>query len=286
MVSASRLRDRQAEAAELTGPSHGQAAREHDIAIEDVMFNVKTRDGGTMQIIDGVSLRVNPGEFVAIVGPSGCGKSTLLNFIAGLLQPTSGAIRRRQATAGEESLGYIFQSDALLPWRTVEDNVALGLELRGVRQAERRRRANEMLQKLGLDQFARHLPSELSGGMRQRVSLARTWVMNPAILLLDEPFGALDAQTRLIVQDMFCEYWERERKTVLMVTHDIDEAIQLADRVIVLSMRPAHIIAEHVIPFDRPRRRDALRADPRYNGLWEEIWAQLRSDAARALEEV
>lgn len=255
-----------------------------DIAVREVGFTVRTREDTDMRILDGISLDVQAGEFVAVVGPSGCGKSTLLNFIAGLLPLTEGAIELAPRAGEQEPLGYIFQTDALLPWRKVVDNVALGLELRGMNRSSRRARAGALLAQLGLENFADHLPSELSGGMRQRVSLARTWILDPAILLMDEPFGALDAQTRLVVQDMFAAYWEDKKTTVVLVTHDIDEAILLADRIVVLSARPATIKAIHEVVIPRPRSRERLRESEHYMTLWETIWGELRSDAVKALE--
>ena len=256
------------------------------VDLNAVSFHVATKGGDELSIVDGMSLRVHTGEFLAIVGPSGCGKSTILNLIAGLLPVTSGSITFGARSSADMRLGYMFQTDALLPWRSVLDNVSLGLELQGMPKRERHAQAKSMLCQLGLSAFAQHLTSELSGGMRQRVALARMWVLNPALLLMDEPFGALDAQTRLIVQDLFLSYWEREKSTVLLVTHDIEEAILLADRVVVFSGRPASIKSEHQVSLPRPRNRREMHHLSEFSDLWDRIWNELRSDAQRALETV
>jgi NitT/TauT family transport system ATP-binding protein len=222
-------------------------------------------------------LRVREGEFLAMVGPSGCGKTTLLNALAGLVVPTRGRV-----TIGDEpvagvraDVGYMFARDGLMPWRSALDNVAFGLELRGVPARERHERARKYLALLGLDGFAEHRRAELSQGMRQRVALARTLATEPAVMLMDEPFAALDAQTKVIVQDEFLKIWERSRRTVVFVTHDIVEAVTLADRVVVFSERPGRIIGEFPIGIPRPRSASGSH-DAEFERLRTEIWACLR----------
>jgi ABC-type nitrate/sulfonate/bicarbonate transport system ATPase subunit len=211
--------------------------------------------GAQVTAVVAATLTIATGEFVSIVGPSGCGKSTILNIVAGLDEPTAGEVlfdghavadRRRQC-------GYMFQKDLLFAWRSIEANVALGLEVEGVRKAEARERARALLSRFGLGQFARHYPSQLSGGMRQRVALMRTLLCNRPILLLDEPFAALDALTRSIMQEWLLSIWSQERRTILFITHDIDEAIFLSDRVLLMTARPGRIRNEIRVQLDRPR---------------------------------
>lgn len=222
-------------------------------------------------------LHVREGEFLAMVGPSGCGKTTLLNALAGLVIPTRGrmTIGGRPVDGIRSDVGYMFARDGLMPWRSALDNVAFGLELRGIPAAERRERARRYLALVGLDGFADHRRGELSQGMRQRVALARTLATEPSVILMDEPFAALDAQTKVIVQDEFLKIWERDRRTVVFVTHDIVEAVTLADRAVVFSGRPGRIIGD--FPIDIPRPRSATGAhDAAFERLRTEIWACLR----------
>ncbi|MPZ69161.1 MAG: ATP-binding cassette domain-containing protein [Actinobacteria bacterium] len=221
------------------------------------------------------SLSARDGEVVSLVGPSGCGKSTLLNMIAGLVVPDTGHI----ACGGDvvrgpnTRVGYLTQDDALLPWRTVRSNVALPLEIRGLPRSERRARAMDILGQVGLGGFERHYPAQLSGGMRKRVSLARTLVSDVRTLLLDEPFGALDAQTRVLSQRLLTSLVERMQLTVVLVTHDLDEAITLSDRVVVLSRRPARILDVVSIPLARPR--DVTEKSSEHMHLYRQIWTTL-----------
>ncbi len=222
---------------------------------------------------------VGRGEFVSLVGPSGCGKSTFLNVVLGLLRPDAGEVRvdgrRVQGPAADRAM--VFQEFGLLPWRTVEANIALGLELRGVPPSQRHRHAAELIQLVGLSGFERHYPHELSGGMKQRVGLARALATDPEILLMDEPFAALDAQTRDLMQAELLTIWERTRKTVLFVTHSIEEAAYLSDRVVVLSARPGRQKAE--IPVKLPRPRDyEMRLTPEFNELKSAIWNALKDE--------
>ncbi|QRM33150.1 ABC transporter ATP-binding protein [Microvirga sp. VF16] len=210
---------------------------------------------GSVLALDTVSLDVAEGEFVVFLGPSGCGKSTLLRIIGGLTSSSSGYVRigGRNIAGPDPAVGMVFQSYTSFPWLTVEDNVAFGLELSGSSKAGRQRRATEILGRVGLTKFARVYPSQLSGGMQQRVAIARTLALNPKVLLMDEPFGALDALTRVEMQSFLVDLWMQERKTVVFVTHDIDEAILLGDRIVVLSPHPGRISEIVDVPIPRPR---------------------------------
>jgi NitT/TauT family transport system ATP-binding protein len=222
------------------------------------------------------SLTVAQGEFVSIVGPSGCGKTTVLRIVAGLEEPSSGELRIESAVSdGRPVNSMVFQEHGLFPWLTVIDNVAYGLEMRGVPKRERLRRVEPFLAMIGLTGFRDHYPGQLSGGMKQRVSLARAFVNDPEILLMDEPFAALDAQNRIIMQDELLRIWEGTRKTVIFVTHSIDEAIALSDRIVVMSAEPGRITETIAVPFERPRSVPELRADARFGELTLRIWRSL-----------
>jgi len=228
--------------------------------------------------LDGVDLHVDPGEFVAIVGASGCGKSTLLRVVAGLEEPTSGAvdIDGDPIIGPGPDRGMVFQSYTLFPWRTVAENVAFGLECTSMGRKQRAARVDELLGVVGLTAFAKHLPTELSGGMRQRVAIARALGPTPDILLLDEPFGALDAQTRRAMQDFLHTVWRRTGTTILFVTHDIDEALYLAQRVYVFSSHPGRVQATIEVPFGSSRG-PGVKRDPRFLDLRDEIEDMLES---------
>ncbi len=229
------------------------------------------------------NLTVGDGEFVCIVGPSGCGKSTMLRMVAGLERPSAGTIDVTAADAKRPLNAMVFQEQGLFPWMTVIDNVAYGLEMRGVGKRERHERAAPFIEMIGLSRFRDHYPSQLSGGMRQRVSLARAFVADPEILLMDEPFAALDAQNKLIMQDELLRIWEGTQKTVLFITHAIDEAISLGDRIVVMTAHPGRI--KQIVPVDqfpRPRRPVELRADPRFGALQLEIWRMLEDEVRTA----
>ncbi len=206
------------------------------------------------------TLTIDEGSFVAIVGPSGCGKSTLFNVIAGLLTPDGGDVllRDRPVTGSTGHVGYMLQKDLLVPWRTVEDNITMAKRLTGRVTAEDRAEARRMARAYGLGEFLRHYPSALSGGMRQRVAFMRTLMTHQSLLLLDEPFGALDAQTRLEMQQWLLQVWRDAQRTVLFITHDVDESIFLADRVVVMSPRPGRVVADFTSPLARPRTLDML----------------------------
>lgn len=238
------------------------------------------RRGREVVALDDFSLSIGSGEFVAFVGPSGCGKSTLLNMIAGILEPTGGAIEHdgKGVQGPNRSVGYMTQADSLLPWRTAEDNVMLPLRLRGVSQSEARERVAALLATVNLSGFHKHFPNELSGGMRKRVALAQVLAYDPGTLLMDEPFGALDAQLKLVMQNELLAIWERTRKTVVFVTHDLAEAIALADRVIVFTGRPGRIKLEERIDLDRPRDVFRDRFSTRFQAIYERIWQALEPE--------
>jgi NitT/TauT family transport system ATP-binding protein len=250
------------------------------IHLASIAHYYETQQGNAVQALLRTSLIVEPGEFVAIVGPSGCGKTTLLNLVGGLLQPTEGEvlIDSRPPKAGAPNLGYLFARDCLLGWRTAAQNVALPLEIRGVARTERETRVAAMLAIVGLKDFGHAHPSELSQGMRQRVALARMLVTEPSTLLMDEPFSALDAQTRLLMHLHFLSIWERHKSTVLLITHDLGEAITLADRVIVFSRSPGRIKGEYRIDIPRPRRVADLQANAHYHDLFRRVWQILEEE--------
>lgn len=230
--------------------------------------------------LDSVSIDIVPGEFLSIVGPSGCGKTTLLNMMAGLVQPTSGTVTVQGAPPlrPRRDVGYMFARDGLLPWRTAIRNVEYGLEIRGVHREERRERAKHYLEILGLGRFEQAYPGQLSHGMRQRVALARTLACAPKILLLDEPFAALDAQTKLRMQELFLSVWENLKLTAVLITHDLNEAVTMADRVVVMTARPGRIKEEIQVDLDRPRDLENLPFSDRYRHLAGIAWRALREE--------
>ena len=233
------------------------------------------------------SLTIGAGEFVAIVGPTGCGKSTLLNVIAGLLAPAAGSAQvLGQAVTGiTRSAGYLFQADALMPWKTAQDNIAVALEVGGTDKAGAAGLAQDWLARVGLAGFGLRFPHQLSGGQKKRVALAQVLIRNPAILLMDEPFGPLDAQTRALMGDLLLKLWSQDRKAVLFVTHDLDEAIALSDRVVVMSAGPAaHIISDHRIDLPRPRDGVDIRLDPAFHALQKAIWGDLKAEVMKAYD--
>ena len=230
------------------------------------------------------SLRIKAGEFVSVVGPTGCGKSTLLNIAAGLLSPSSGEVRVfGQPLKGINTrAGYMFQSDALMPWRSALHNVMLGLEYRGVPDEKARDQAQDWLQRVGLGGFGDHYPHQLSGGMRKRTALAQVLALDPDIILMDEPFSALDIQTRQLMEDEVLELWAAKKKAVLFITHDLDEAIAMSDRVVVLSAGPAtHPLGEFDIDLQRPRHVAEVRTQPRFIELHTDIWRVLRDEVLK-----
>lgn len=240
---------------------------------------------GAYTAVDGADLIVGDGEFVSVIGPTGCGKSTLLNVVAGLLPPVEGdaEIFGKPLVGLNKSAGYMFQSDSLFPWMTALDNAQIGLEFRGVAPAERREWAAVWLKRVGLSGHEHKYPHQLSGGMRKRVSLAQMLVTDPQILLMDEPFSALDVQTRLLMENELLEIWSTDRKSVVFVTHDLEEAISLSDRVVILSAGPAtKPIGEFVIDLPRPRDMAEIKHMPRFVELHREIWAAMKEEVLKA----
>ncbi|MBX9963288.1 MAG: ABC transporter ATP-binding protein [Burkholderiales bacterium] len=255
------------------------------LRLERVTCAFAGRDGTRYEAVRDASLAVGEHEFVSVVGPTGCGKTTLLNAAAGLLAPTQGRVLvRGEALEGiNRSAGYLFQADALMPWKTALDNVAIGLVLRSVPVTQAREQAREWLARVGLRAFADRYPHELSGGMRKRVALAQTLILDPKLLLMDEPFSALDVQTRSLMENELLALWQRDRKSVLFVTHDLEEAIALSDRVIVLSAGPgSRPVAEFAIELERPRDVAEVRLAPEFLDVHRRIWACLREEVTRA----
>ena len=273
------------------GDKNPDASAAPAISFEDVRctFSAKGDPAQTYTAVDHTSLQVAPGEFVSVVGPTGCGKSTLLNVAAGLLQPSSGQVRVfGQSLGGEVNrrAGYMFQSDALMPWRSALQNVIAGLQYRGVEEALAILLGEEWLQRVGLQGFGDRYPHQLSGGMRKRVALAQTLILDPDIILMDEPFSALDIQTRQLMENEVLELWGAEKKAVLFITHDLDEAIAMSDRVIVLSAGPAtHPIGEFVIDLPRPRDVAEIRVNPRFIELHQQIWSVLRDEVLKGYQQ-
>ena len=254
------------------------------VALDDATVAFRLADDRIYTAVERASLAVAHGEFVALVGPTGCGKSTLLNVAAGLLKPTSGAIRIFDAPLKDlnRDAGYLFQADALFPWKTAIDNVAIGLEIDGTARPEALARGQQWLEMVGLGAFAGRYPHMLSGGQRKRIALAQVLIRDPKILLMDEPFGPLDAQTRQIMGNLLLELWSAERKAVLFVTHDLEEAIALADRVAIMSAGPgARVIGDWRVPLPRPRDIMEIRLEKEFHALHREIWSVLREQVLK-----
>ena len=256
------------------------------LALEGVSVTFLSPDGSRYTAILDTTLRVAPGEFVSVVGPTGCGKSTLLNVAVGLLQPSAGITRVfGQPLEGglNRKAGYLFQTDALMPWRTALQNVAAGLEFRETRSEDALKQAESWLQRVGLRGFGARYPHQLSGGMRKRVALAQTLILDPEIILMDEPFSALDIQTRQLMENELLELWSANRKSVVFITHDLEEAISLSDRVVVLSAGPeSHPIGEFQIDLPRPRDVAEIRLTPRFIELHTLIWRAMKSEVLKS----
>ncbi|MDO8876186.1 MAG: ABC transporter ATP-binding protein [Pseudolabrys sp.] len=265
-------------------------ARTNDAAIAlngvDVAFRLA--DGGVYRAVASATLNVADGEFVAIVGPTGCGKSTLLNIAAGLLAPAAGSVDIFGQALGtlNRQAGYLFQADALFPWKTALENVAIGLETAGTPQDEARARAREWLTRVGLGSFGDRYPHMLSGGQRKRIGLAQVLIRDPKILLMDEPFGPLDAQTRQIMGNLLLDLWSADRKAVLFVTHDLEEAIALSDRVVIMSAGPAaRIIGDWKVDIARPRDISEVKLIPAFHELHREIWQMLKDEVIKGYQQ-
>ncbi|MBD2843723.1 ABC transporter ATP-binding protein [Paenibacillus sp. IB182496] len=248
--------------------------------IRDLRVEYYTKGQNTVALED-VNLKIADGEFVSVVGPSGCGKSTLLKIVSGLLKPARGEAKIDGESIKDvpDQVGMVFQNDALLPWKTVQDNVRLPLAVKGKSKAEQEQEVNRLLEMVGLSGFGGFYPKQLSGGMKKRVALARTFAYDPDIYLMDEPFGPLDAQTRVKIGEEFLRIWEKVGKSVLFITHDIEEAIALSDRVIVMTARPGRIKAEFKIELPRPRPFYDIRFDPQFKALQREVWLQMAEEA-------
>jgi NitT/TauT family transport system ATP-binding protein len=256
------------------------------VALEHVTctFAAKGSEGGSYTAVREVTLSIGEGEFVSVVGPTGCGKSTLLNVAAGLLKPSSGIVRVfGEPLAGiNRRAGYMFQAEALMPWRDALRNVTAGLEFQGVPAREARRRGEDWLARVGLAGFGDRYPHQLSGGMRKRTALAQMLILDPPILLMDEPFSALDIQTRQLMENELLELWSANRKSVIFITHDLEEAISLSDRVVVLSAGPAtHPIGEFTIDLPRPRDVQEIRLTPRFIELHDRIWHAMKEEVLK-----
>ena len=261
------------------------AAGDPILVVDDIVKRFQTPDG-VLTAIDHVSLSVAPGEFVGVIGPSGCGKSTLFNVIGGLLDGYDGTVK----VAGERvrgphrAIGMIFQEESTFPWRNVIDNVAFPLEIAGLPKAQRYERARQFVKLVGLEGFERRYPAELSGGMRQRVSMARTLAAQPKILLMDEPFAALDEQTRLLLGDKVLQIQQQLKQTTLLITHNITEAVQLSDRIVVMTYRPGKVKRVVEIALPRPRSSEIVSSEA-FGRYVAQIWSDLREEASRGLDD-
>jgi NitT/TauT family transport system ATP-binding protein len=254
------------------------------VALSQASITFQLAGGGSYPAVERTSLAVADGEFVAIVGPTGCGKSTLLNVAAGLIAPSSGEVDifGARLTGINRQAGYLFQADALFPWKTALENVAIGLETAGTGRSEARGRAQTWLTRVGLGQFGGRYPHMLSGGQRKRVGLVQVLIRDPKILLMDEPFGPLDAQTRQIMGNLLLDLWNADRKAVLFVTHDLEEAIALSDRVVIMSAGPAaRIIGDWKVKLPRPRDIAEIKVEPAFHDLHREIWTKLKAEVLK-----
>ena len=270
-----------ATSATATVRNNGQATA---VALTGVDVAFRLAGGGVYTAVARATLNVADGEFVAIVGPTGCGKSTLLNIAAGLMPPSAGGVDifGTPLAALNRQAGYLFQADALFPWKTALENVAIGLETAGTPQAEARARAQSWLTRVGLGSFGDRYPHMLSGGQRKRVGLAQVLIRDPKILLMDEPFGPLDAQTRQIMGNLLLDLWNADRKAVLFVTHDLEEAIALSDRVVIMSAGPAaRVIGDWRVKLARPRDISEVKLDPAFHDLHRDIWHMLKAEVIK-----
>lgn len=258
--------------------------------LDDITCTFVSKDDRNQRYtaVANTTLAIAPGEFVSVVGPTGCGKSTLLNVGAGLLQPSSGSIKvfGEELVGINQRAGYMFQAEALMPWRSALQNVIAGLQYRGLEDGEAKALGEQWLARVGLKGFGDRYPHQLSGGMRKRVALAQTLIMDPDIILMDEPFSALDIQTRQLMENEVLDLWNAKKKAVLFITHDLDEAIAMSDRVVVLSAGPAtHPIGEFTIDLPRPRDVAEIRAHPRFVELHQQIWSVLRDEVLKGYQQ-
>src|SRR5215218_2259848 len=266
-------------------PAEAPASAEPILVVNDIVKRFETLDG-ILTAVDHVSLTVAPGEFVGVIGPSGCGKSTLFNIIGGLLDGYEGTVRvgDELVKGPHRSIGMIFQEESTFPWRTVIDNVAFPLEIAGMAKAERIERGRHFINLVGLNGFERRYPAELSGGMRQRVSMARTLASEPKILLMDEPFAALDEQTRLLLGDKVLQIQQQLQQTTLIITHNITEAVQLSDRILVMTYRPGKV--KRIVDIDLPRPRTSeIVSSEAFGRYVAQIWSDLREEASRGMRD-
>ena len=275
---------------QVSGQLSAQLSTPAALQLQDVSCTFTARDqhSAGYTAVAGVSLKVGAGEFVSVVGPTGCGKSTLLNMAAGLLAPSSGTVQVfGQPLVGiNRRAGYMFQTESLLPWRTALGNVMAGLDFAGMAPAQAKAQAQDWLRRVGLAAFADRYPHQMSGGMRKRASLAQTLVLDPDIILMDEPFSALDIQTRQLMENELLDLWQSKRKAVLFITHDLDEAIAMSDRVVVLSAGPAsHPMGDFVVDLPRPRDVAEVRSTPRFVALHQAIWAVLRDEVLKGYQQ-
>src|SRR5690349_11205413 len=256
------------------------------VKVRDLSRSFKS-EFGTYTAVKDINLEAKAGSFVSLVGPSGCGKSTILNMIAGLLTPTTGTVQvfGNPLHGLNKRASYMFQQDPLLPWKTVEENIGLGLQFRRKERREATDCARAWVRRVGLEGFEKSYPYQLSGGMRKRVSMAQSWIVDPDIILMDEPFGALDVHTRQRMEGQILDLWAGSNKTVLFITHDLEEAIALSDQVVVLSAGPAsHIVGSHNVDLSRPRNLLDIKTDPRFVELYRIIWSDLRQEVLKSYD--
>lgn len=252
------------------------------IKIERLNKRFRNNKGEQVEVLSNIDLSVDDGEFLCIVGPSGCGKSTLLRIVADLETYTSGSISIRHDDPSRALTSMVFQEHALFPWMTVLDNAGFGLEMAGIGAAQRHALVRPFLEKVGLAQFEDYYPAQLSGGMRQRVSLVRAFVNNPEVLLMDEPFAALDAQNKIMLQRELVQIWNENRKSVIYITHSIEEALFLGDRIAIMGCAPGHIAELIEVPLPRPRDIFSIQAEPGYSELAHHIWSMLETDLQKS----
>jgi NitT/TauT family transport system ATP-binding protein len=272
------------EASRVSFPPRTDGAAAARIEARGVRKVFETQDGPVIAL-DDMTLTVEPGEFCVIVGPSGCGKTTFLRMLAGLDEPTDGEMIVAGRGGSAPSNAMVFQGRSVFPWLTVQQNIAYGLSLRGVKRAERRAITERLLSVIGLERFGTAFPHQLSEGMRQRVAIARALAVDPDLLLMDEPFGALDEQTRLILQEELLRIWEQTGKTVVFITHSIDESLTLADKIVIMSAHPGRAKEILKVPFARPRELTAVRSDPEFADLFRHVWGSLKDEVVRARAE-